>query len=519
MKASELYSVGYAAYNGNDDARKSYFMALAPIAKRFGKVYGVLPSLILAKSAIESGYASDLYEEVLEEDYGVSLSGKAQNHNNILAINAFADNKCYLDTFPRPAWASYNVEFIDYGTHYTETGREVVRLEPWKGYLTVDDCIEDWCANMRYQAVKAGKKWGQDIRTQLLAIESFTPEGTQAERKGMHFDWQDVILSLYERFGLAEYDKEVQEMPEKKITTKSLDDAIKSAYEYAHAFCHYAPTDMFFPPMEDGKADCVGLALRALYTLGYNHSKHNINEIGTLCERAGLVRSEKIEDVAKHHGIVLMCPKGDKKNVAHVYYSLGGVSIQNISKYDLGSEERIKSEQPFDHVLANEWPGKREFLCIYYVKDTAKFTGDPLFTATTKKNVVIRELAGKGNAAVCEIKKGETVKVYAAVNTTRLNRWFYVSHNGRFGFCYSGSLSYKKYKIPKDTRIVCGTPDNSLTCRVGAGVEYPVFGLLPAVKNGTLLRIVNRLAAADGSKWCNVFKNNLVFFVAEAWLA
>ena len=51
MKATELYSVGYAAYNGNDDARKTYFMALAPIAKRFGKVYGVLPSLILASSS------------------------------------------------------------------------------------------------------------------------------------------------------------------------------------------------------------------------------------------------------------------------------------------------------------------------------------------------------------------------------------------------------------------------------------------------------------------------------------
>lgn len=518
MQASEIYSVGHAAYNGSDDARRAYFKALAPIAKTYGKVYGVLPSLILAKSALESGYASDLYEEVLEDRYGIHMAGKAQNHNNILAINGFADNKKYLNWLPIPFWDSYKTEFIDYGTHLTISGDETVKLEPWKEYYSIDDCIEDWCANMRYQAEKNRKPWGMDIRTQLLAIESFTPEGVKAGRRGMHFGWQDQVLDLYEKFGLWGYDKEVQEMPEKKITAESMDKAIKDAYEYAHQFCNYGPTDRFFPPMEDGLADCVGLALRALYTLGHNNARHNINEIGALCEMAGMRKTERIEDVASRHCVVLMNPKGDSRNVAHVYYSLGGQNINSISKYDLGSQTRIESSQPFANVPVNEWADRRDFLCAYYVDDVPGFWGDPIFTATTKKAATLREIAGKGNKAICDVPKGVTVKVYAAVNTNRLSRWFYVSHDGHFGFCYFGSLSYKRFNIPKDKKTVTGTPDNSLTCRVGAGVEYPVFKLLPSVPNGTKLRIINRLTSSDGTVWYNVYKSGLVFFVSGVWL-
>ena len=518
MKATELYSVGYAAYNGNDDARKTYFMALAPIAKRFGKVYGVLPSLILAKSAIESGYASDLYEDSLEADYGIMMGGKAQNHNNIFAVNAFEDNKKYLDKFPKPAWNDYRAEFIDYGTHYTESGREVVRVEPWKHYNSVDDCVEDWCANIRYQAEKHGKAWGSDLLTQITAIESYTPEGGEAERKGLHFDWQDQVAALSEKFRLFEYDKEVTRVERKALTVADLDKAIKDAYEYAHKFCHYAPTDNSFPPMEDGKADCVGLALRAFYTLGYNHSKHNINEIGELCEVAGLTRSNDLADVASRHGIVCMCPKGDTHNIAHVYYSLGGESYRNISKYDLGSEERIESDQPFTNAPANEWADRRSFLCIWFVDSMPKFTGKPLFEAVTKKAVTLREIAGKGNKAVCSVPKGETVKVYAAVNTGRINRWFYVSFGKQYGFCYSGALSYSKYKIPKDKKKVADTPDNSLACRVGAGEAYPIFKLCPSLSNGTQVRVINRLESADGSLWYNVYRGGLCYFVSGVWL-
>ena len=156
--------------------------------------------------------------------------------------------------------------------------------------------------------------------------------------------------------------------PSLLITVSSLDNAIRDAYLYAHTHCKYGPTDQSFPPFEDGKADCVGLALRALYTLGVNKIPRNINMIVDLCEKAGLTKSTSIKDVYKHHGIVLMCHKKDpnKNNIYHVYYSLGGNESTGISKYDLGSDERIKTIQPYKNVQPNEWTDKYEFKCIYY---------------------------------------------------------------------------------------------------------------------------------------------------------
>ena len=81
------------------------------------------------------------------------------------------------------------------------------------------------------------------------------------------------------------------------ITQKSLDSAVKSAYEYAHAHCNYGPTDRCFPPMEDGLADCVGLILRAFYTLGTNTCKRNINQALELCEISGLKKSTDFNEI------------------------------------------------------------------------------------------------------------------------------------------------------------------------------------------------------------------------------
>lgn len=151
------------------------------------------------------------------------------------------------------------------------------------------------------------------------------------------------------------------------ITQKALDSAVKSAYEFAHAHCKYGPSDRCFPPMEDGIADCVGLILRALYTLGTNTCKRNINQALELCEISGLKKSVDFNDVAKYHCIVFMCHKNDPNNVYHVYYSLGGKSVASISKYDLGSDERIRTIQPYNNVPANQWTDKYNFMCLYHV--------------------------------------------------------------------------------------------------------------------------------------------------------
>ena len=59
------------------------------------------------------------------------------------------------------------------------------------------------------------------------------------------------------------------------ITQAQLDSAVREAYNHAHNYCHYAPTDRSFPVGNDGKMDCTGLMLRALYILGLVHEPLN----------------------------------------------------------------------------------------------------------------------------------------------------------------------------------------------------------------------------------------------------
>ena len=142
------------------------------------------------------------------------------------------------------------------------------------------------------------------------------------------------------------------------ITQKMLDDAVRDAYEYAHLHCHYAPTDRSFPPGEDGKMDCTGLMLRALYTLGLIHEPLNCDQIDALMGRLGFVKTEDFEDIYRYHCFVQWVQPQwiGSEHVHHTYYSLGGDGY-TISKYDLGAEWRIRDEQPFFNVSADEYSG------------------------------------------------------------------------------------------------------------------------------------------------------------------
>lgn len=516
MQATDFYNIACAAYNGSDDARAGWFDLLAPAAEKYGKIYGVLPSLILAKAAIETGYGSDLYDKVLEHTYNIRMDGKAQRHNNILCVNGFAENRKYLNDLPIPTWSILRYEFADYGLHFDKSGKGFVKMELWKDYQTVEDCIEDWCANIRYQAKANNRPWSMDLRGQLLAIESYTPEGAASKYPGMHFDWQDDIIDLYIRYQLYKYDKGVRSV--EKMTAANLDKNIKKAYEFAHKYCDYGRSDLSYPPGENGFLDCVGLVYRALYTMGHYTHAMNIDQVISLCTGLDMKKSTDINDVWLHHGVVCMQDKNNRgtQHVNHVYYSLGGTSVSNITKFDTGSRERIRSAQPFTRVPVNQWPDRRIFLCVLYLPDDSP-VGKPIFIGTTKKALTLRELPGKGNAAVCNVPAKSKVKVYGVINTSRLNRWYFVSFGEHFGYCYAGSVTHKKYTIPK-VYMTVKTPDNSLTCRVGAGVDYPIFKLCPAVKNGAKLRFINRLTAADGTIWFNVYRGGLRFFVSGAWL-
>lgn len=146
------------------------------------------------------------------------------------------------------------------------------------------------------------------------------------------------------------------------ITQEMLDNAVREAYEWAHEHCHYAPTDQSFPVGEDGKMDCTGLMLRALWWLGLVDRPLNCDEADALMGRLGFVKSTDPEDIYRYHGFVQWVQPQwvGSAHVHHTYYSLGGDG-RTISKYDTGSETRLRSAQPFTGVPVDEWGGRYVF--------------------------------------------------------------------------------------------------------------------------------------------------------------
>ena len=508
MQALQLYTIGKQAYNGNKQAKQEWFKKLSKIAIQIGSIYKICPSLILCKAVIESGWGTDLYQEQLEKQFSVKMQRKAQKHNNLMGMNAFELNCKYLNNFPKTKWNQYKTIFEDYGPHIHNNKYVLTPNEPWKSFINIQDCFEDWAANMRFQAQYHNKKWGNSLKQQLIAIESYTPQGQVATSEGMHFSWQDDILKLYNDFNLQKYDKEAitDNMSTVKLTTANLDQHIKKAYEYAHNHnCKYGPTDRYFPPMEDNYADCVGLALRAFYTMGYNNGRKNINNILKLCEDAGMTKSTDINDVWKYHGIVCMQDKvnAGSLNVGHVYYSLGGTSINNISKYDLGSNERITANQPFHNVRVNEWIDRRNFMCFYYIKETVKTKKtpipkykSPLWTkGQIKKRVGIYEGPGSGWNKLGILEIGTLVDFSPRITNENGKDWRRVRtiENEKIkydGYVYSSSVGgmpvFKAYK----SKVKNLGNNDFAALRIGPGI---IFNKIDELKSGTNLTVQNSI--------------------------
>lgn len=301
------------------------------------------------------------------------------------------------------------------------------------------------------------------------------------------------------------------------MTKIELDNAIKNSYEYAHKNCKYAPC-VTYPPMEDGNADCSGLVFRALYTLGINKRARNINETIQLCELAGLKMSRDINDVWRVGGVVIMNPVGDPRNIAHVYYSVCGTGLTNIFKYDLGSDKRIKSEQPFTHVPVNEWDGKYEFACVYYAEnlypDTSYMDIKEGKTAYIKTDTGIYTGAGRAWKKIRTLKKGTEIVAYTAcVTNSKGNKFRYVeTHDGVRGFVYSRAIDVFYFE-PYNARV-CGT-DGTLSVRCGAGVENTKVS---EIKESSLVTVWCECPDNVGNVWANVSCGKYCGFVNSAYL-
>lgn len=505
MQASELFDLGCKAYNGDVQARTEWFKKMAPLAQRAAKPYGVLPGIILARAALESGWGSDLYEKVMEQKFGVRFAGKAQNHNNLVGMVAYGKNDEYPSKFPAPAWAEYKWIFEDYGPHGDMSGNYTLAREKWKDYRAIGDCFGDFAAVLRAQAERRKESWPSDTRGQLLSIgRGYTPEGAPSEM-GLDFTWQDKTLALYTEFELWKIDGR-SEMDKAPMT--DLPRYIKAAYEYTHRYCAYGPSGTTYPP---GAAparlnDCVGLVFLAFWFMGRYPQPVTIDQVVDLCLANGMKKSDDINDVWKRKGVVCFQHENnvDTPHVNHVFYTLGGTSMTDISKYDLGSKERIRAAQPFEHVAVHEWPGKMEFMCMLYLPEGEKLPDVPHFEVESETLGVVAKraglYAGPGTAfrKLGRVTEGDDIIIRGYVTNGAGNLWRAVRYKGEQGFV--GSAAAKPKMFTAYNAIVKGT-DGTLALRAGAGGGCYKVG---DIKEGKAVRVDGKAKSEDGTEWLHV---------------
>ena len=505
MQAKEIYDLACRCYNGDETARAEWLALLAPIAQKVAVFYGVLPGVVLARAACESGWGSDLYELTMEKEFNVSFARKAQRHNNMVGMVAYGGNDTYMPGLPPTEWTKYRSTFDDYGPHGDMNGSYGVTMETWKEYRSIDECFEDFCSVIRSQAWKRGEDWPSDLVGQLLSMgRGYTPEGG-ASRRGMAYAWQDNTLDMYEKYKLWKYDMEVIVMKQKPVTVKSLLEAIKEAFRYAHAHCQYGRTDTHYPPGENGKIDCVGLIFRALYLLGWYGYIMNIDQLHDLCLSVGMKKTTDINDAWKRPCVVCMqdrCNKGTQ-HINHVFYSLGGSSLKDISKYDLGSDERIRSQQPFKHVPVNEW-GNRIFLCAYYPAPDAvpEWDNGTFFTGTVTKDVGLYTGPGTEYKKIRVLKKGEALIYSLRITNPAGKDWRYVTVGDQHGYIYYAPVTRCGYFKPYKAKIRGDLKDGYAAVRVGAGTDCPEAFRIPA---GGSVTVDGCATDTGGDEWLHVY--------------
>lgn len=514
MNASEIYDLAVKCYNGDENSRKKWFELLAPLARTAALPYGVLPGIVLARSACESGWGSDLYELTMERKFGVKFDKKAQKHNNLLGMVSYGKNDEYAPNMKIPAWADYKATFNDYGPHGDMGGQYHITMESWKEYKSIEDAYEDFCAVIRSQAYRRGETWPSDLRGQLLSMgRGYTPEGADSKR-GMDYSWQDTTLSFYEKYNLYKYDEkkegEYEMATPVKMTLKNLENHIVRAYQFAHENCHYGRTDTHYPPGQTGFLDCVGLVFRAFWTMGRFPGMMNIDQVQDLCISNGLKKSTDINDVWKKHGIVCFQDKNNvgTQHINHVFYSLGGTSLTNISKYDLGSEQRMRTKQPFQNVRVDEWDDKN-FLCMFYIEekqkpdDVPEWDNGTFFVGTIKKDVGLYTGPGTEYKKIRVLEKGEVVVYGLRITNPQGQDWRYVDVGGEeYGYIYYSSVerqgNFKSYK----TTIRENLDDGFASVRVGAGVDCPETFRIPA---GTEVTVDGYGTDKNDEEWLHIY--------------
>lgn len=181
------------------------------------------------------------------------------------------------------------------------------------------------------------------------------------------------------------------------ITPNAFLAAVKAVYQMAHNNGYIYHDSQTLPPCADKRISCDRLISRALWDLGYQSQPKGGYTINNGMETwlVGLGFKKTTDKKQIKPGAVISVGQSGTKT-SHVFViNTYNTSTDICSKYDTGSNERIKASQPFNNVKLNEWPN-RHFITAYNCPEAKS-------VPTSSTAAQVKNYLSKGDT-------GETVK-------------------------------------------------------------------------------------------------------------
>lgn len=254
-----------------------------------------------------------------------------------------------------------------------------------------------------------------------------TIEGNTSTAEGVEANGGGVWRKTYQRndpriagYGIPDYKEEdmIYSTPAKFLA------AVRQVYLTAKAGNYRYGDSKKMPPTSDGVISCDRLIAKACWDLGWTDqpvvgatSGITVINMEEYFKKWGW---KKITSKAKLQkgDVVLMKKIGTSKPDAswHSFVLTAYDPATGIcSKYDEGSQERIKATQPFKNVPLNEWPDTRTFYCGFRVpvfsKKNEKYVKNLPAVYLGKSGSAVRLLQKLLRYANCKGKDGKVLEV------------------------------------------------------------------------------------------------------------
>lgn len=261
----------------------------------------------------------------------------------------------------------------------------------------------------------------------------------------------------------------------KNITVDKFIDAIDKVYKTAHDAKYSYGDSKSIPPTSDCKISCDRIIAKAMYDLGFTDQPDGGITVGNMesyLTKWGLTKNTSQSKVQRGD-IILFKQDGTNSPTAN-WHSFVVTDYDNntkkCSKYDMGSQTRIESIQPFTNVNFDEWASKSFY---------AAFTGFKKTTSTTATTTTVTT-----NSTVVNTTIDKNAKVEPAVS-------------------YDKSIA-GTYTITE-----------ALNIRAGAGTDKVKLGTLKA---NTKAKCYGYYTEVDGKKWLYVIADGIKGFISSKYV-